>query len=327
MDFFLPFQIPVFPFNISYNDKILLIGSCFSEEIGNKLNALKFDVLQNPNGILFDPISISDALFSYIENKPFDEENLFELNGLWHSWKHHSSFSGTNKKEVLEKINSSLSWAHVFLKEAKVIFITFGTAFNYLLKNNSQNVANCHKAPADIFEKNLLPIEEIKANMLSAFTALGIFNPELKIVLTVSPVKQIKDGLIENNRSKSRLIEAAHGIADEKQNVFYFPSYELVNDVLRDYRFYKKDLVHPNDISVDFVFENFSNSFFDEKTKSIMKEIEKILAAVNHKPFVIESEAHQKFITSQIQNLKEVEKIYPFINLANEKKYFEEQLK
>lgn len=327
MEFILPFQIPAFPFNISYTDKILFIGSCFSEEIGNKMADLKFDVLQNPNGILYDPISISDALFSYIENKPFDEENLFELNGLWHSWKHHSCFSGTNKKEVLEKINNSQLSAHDFLKEAKILFITFGTAFNYALKNNSQNVANCHKAPANIFFKTLLPIEEIKADLRSVITALEIFNPELKIVLTVSPVKHVKDGVIENNRSKSRLIEAAHQVVDEKQNVFYFPAYELVNDVLRDYRFYKKDLVHPNEIAIEFVFEKFSDSLFDSNTKETRKEVERILLAENHKPFVKESNAHFKFIASQIGNIERVKKKYPFLDFVNEKKYFAEQLK
>ena len=327
MEFFLPFQIPSFPFKISYSDKILFVGSCFSEEIGNSLTDLKFGVLQNPNGILYDPISISDALFSYIENKPFDEENIFELNGLWHSWKHHSVFSGTCKEEVLEKINNSQSCANAFLKEAKFIFITFGTAFNYVLKSNLKNVANCHKAPASIFEKTLLPIEEIKADILSAITALHIFNPQLKIIFTVSPVKHIKDGIIENNRSKSRLIEAAHLITEEKPNVFYFPAYELVDDVLRDYRFYKNDLVHPNETAINFVLEKFSASFFDSNTKEFKKEIEKILTAVRHKPFLKESEPHQKFIESQIQNINRAEKKYPFIDLGKEKKYFQKQLK
>src|SRR6185312_11102637 len=155
MEFFLPFNIKDYPFKISYQDKILFIGSCFSEEIGNKLKELKFDILQNPNGILYDPLSISDALFSYIEKKPLEEKNLFQLNGLWHSWKHHSVFSGINKESVLEKINESQSCAHVFLKSATCLFITFGSAFNYLLKNNLQNVANCHKAPGNSFIKNL----------------------------------------------------------------------------------------------------------------------------------------------------------------------------
>ena len=156
MEFFLPFQIRSFPFKISYADKILFIGSCFSEETGNKMTTLKFDVLQNPNGILYDPISITDALFSYIENKPFAEENFFELNGLWHSWKYHSSFSSITKKEVLNKIGTSQKQAHLFLKEAKILIITFGTAFNYQLKENFKNVANCHKVPSSYFIKNFV---------------------------------------------------------------------------------------------------------------------------------------------------------------------------
>lgn len=327
MEFFLPFQIRSFPFKISYADKILFVGSCFSEEIGNKMTELKFDVLQNPNGILYDPISITHALFSYIENKPFEEENLFELNGLWHSWKHHSVYSGVNKKDVVEKINNSISETNAFLKEAKTLIVTLGTAFNYQLKRGLKNVANCHKAPGNLFIKTLLPIEQIKADLSSAIVALETFNPELKIIFTVSPVKHIKDGVIENNRSKARLLETVHHICDEKNNVFYFPAYELVNDVLRDYRFYKKDLVHPNETAIDFVFEKFSHSFFDDETKETMKEIEKIISAVNHKPFLKESEAHQKFISSQIQNIRNIENTYSFIDVSREKEYFLKQLK
>jgi hypothetical protein len=327
MEFFLPFQTRSFPFKISYTDKILFIGSCFSEEIGNKMMDLKFDVLQNPNGILYDPISISDALFSYIENEAFDEKNLFELNGLWHSWKHHSAFSGVKKKDVLRTINNSIHQAHSFLKQTKILIITFGTAFNYQLKEGFKNVANCHKAPGNLFIKTLLPVEQIKADLSSAITALETFNPGLKIIVTVSPVKHVKDGVVENNRSKARLLEAAHLICDEKENVFYFPSYELVNDVLRDYRFYKKDLVHPNETAIDFVFEKFSHSFFGDVTKEAMKEIEKIISAMKHKPFIKESEAHQKFISSQIQNIGKIENAYSYIDLSKEKEFFLQQLK
>lgn len=327
MEFFLPFQISPFPFKISYTGKVLLVGSCFSEEIGSRMSALKFDVLQNPNGILYDPISITDALFSYIEDESLEEKNLFELNGLWHSWKHHSVFSGMSKKEVLKRINTSRSQAHTYLKEAKILIITFGTAFNYQLKNNFENVANCHKAPANLFVKTLLPAEEIKADLLSALAALELFNPQLKIIFTVSPVKHVKDGVVENNRSKARLIEAAHSVIDEKENVYYFPAFELVNDVLRDYRFYKKDLVHPNETAVDYVFEKFADALFDKSAKEIKKDIEKILSAINHKPFLKESEAHQKFIASQIEDIKRIERAYSFLNLSKEKEYFESQVK
>ncbi len=323
MEFFLPFNIESFPFRISYPDKILFIGSCFSEEIGNKMSELKFDVLQNPNGILYDSISISDAIFSYIENKPYKEEDLFELNGLWHSWKHHSAFSGVNRNEVLEKINSSQSKAHSFLKEAKLLIITLGTAYNYQIKENNENVANCHKAPGNLFIKTLLPFEEIKPVLSGSITALELFNPDLKIIFTISPVKHVKDGVVENNRSKARLIEAAHSIIDEKQNVFYFPSYELVTDVLRDYRFYKKDLVHPNATAVNFVFEKFCQNLLDDSSKNILGKIKKISDAVNHKPFVKESVAHQKFIAMQLEDIKKIERDYPFIDLSKEKKYFE----
>ena len=323
MEFFLPFQLKTFPFKISYPAKIALIGSCFSEEIGNKMGALKFDVLQNPSGILYDPISISDSLFSYIENKAIDEEDLVEINGLWHSWKHHSVFSGSSKKEVVNRIEAAKGQAHHFLREAKVLIITFGTAFSYQLKSNFKSVANCHKAPQDYFQKTLLPIEEMKRDMLSVISALRMFNPGLKIIFTVSPVKHIKDGLEENNRSKARLIEAAHAVAEEKEEVIYFPSFEIVNDVLRDYRFFKRDLVHPNEMAVDYVFEKFSNALFDPSAKEIIKEIEKVLSASNHKPFRKESEGHQKFIATQLQNIRRLESLYPFLDLSQEKESFE----
>ncbi len=322
MEFFLPFKIQDYPFKISYSDKILFIGSCFSEEIGNKLKELKFRILQNPNGILYDPSSICDSLFSYIDNKPFDEKNIFERNGLWHSWNHHSEFSGITKNEVLEKINQSAVTAHTFLKEAKYLVITLGTAFNYQLKANKENVANCHKVPADHFEKKLIPTDEIIAEMLRALNAIEKFNPTLRTIFTVSPVKHVKDGVVENNRSKARLIEAIQSIVEQKQNSFYFPSYELVTDILRDYRFYKKDLVHPNETAINFVFEKFIGHFIDQPSKELMEKIKKVISAINHKPFFKESISHKKFISAQLEIIAEIEATQSFIDLSEEKIYF-----
>ena len=322
MEFILPFQIQSYPFTISYRDKILLIGSCFSEEIGDKMKELKFNILQNPNGILYDPMSISEALLSYIDNKPVVEDDLFELNGLWNSWSHHSIFSGVNKKEVLSKINQSQSAAHFFLKEANLLIITLGTSYQYQFKKNNQPVANCHKAPSLFFKKILLPVEETTFSLLEILNKLKIFNPGLKIIFTISPVKHVKDGVIENNRSKARLIEAAHTLIKKKENVFYFPSYELVTDVLRDYRFYKNDLVHPNDTAIDFVFEKFCNVLLNDEGKKILDRIRMIRNGVNHRPFLKESEAHQKFISSQLATIYKMEKDYPFIDFSGEKKYF-----
>lgn len=322
MEFFLPIKIQDYPFKISYSDKILFIGSCFSEEIGNKLQELKFNVLQNPNGILYDPLSIADALFSYIENKPFEGENLFESNGLWHSWKHHSIFSGISKNEVLNKINSSQLCAHAFLKQANVIIITLGTAFNYQLKADLKNVANCHKVPAAHFEKKLIPTDKIISGLLSVLTACEKLNPDLRIIFTVSPVKHVKDGVIENNRSKARLIDSVQSIVEQKQNSFYFPSYELVTDILRDYRFYKDDLVHPNETAINFVFEKFTGHLIGQPSKELMEKIKKVISAINHKPFFKESISHKKFISAQLEVIAEIERAHSFIDLSEEKKYF-----
>ncbi len=260
MEFVLPFHIAPSAFKISYADKIFFIGSCFSEEIGERFTYLKFNVLQNPNGILYDPLSISYALNSYIENKKFNDDDLFSNGDLWHSWHHHSVFSGMEKDVVLQKINQSQSAANSFLKNASCVIVTLGTAYNYQLKRNKESVSNCHKAPASLFKKNLMETAEIIACLSSTIKNLQAYNPDVTIIFTISPVRHVRDGVIENNRSKARLIDAVHSIKENNEHVLYFPAYELVIDVLRDYRFYKSDLVHANEAAVQYVFESFCNT-------------------------------------------------------------------
>ncbi|MEO6134557.1 MAG: GSCFA domain-containing protein [Ginsengibacter sp.] len=326
MDFILPFRIKPFPFTISYRDKIILIGSCFSEEIGYKMKSLKFDVLQNPNGILYHPISICQSLSSTIENKKQTEKDIFEFNGLWHSWQHHSIFSGVDKNEVLDTINQAQSTAHNLLKKSTYLVITFGSAFYYQLKNDKRAVANCHKAPADWFEKFLMPVDSIIDDTKNILSLLNEFNPGLKIIFTVSPVRHVKDGVIENNRSKARLIEAIHSIIEATDNCFYFPSYELVTDILRDYRFYKNDLVHPNETAIEYVFEKFCEAAINAEEKEIMTKVQSIIHAVEHKPFSKESAPFQKFAGAQIKIIEHLQDQFPSIDLSSEKKYFEEYL-
>ena len=322
MDFFLPFEVPSSPFKISYKDKIMLMGSCFSEEMGSRLSGLKFNILENPNGILYDPISISESLIAYINNEKIKEHQLFEFNSVWHSWLHHSRFSGTDKVDVAQKINQSQNEAHEFLKEAKILMITLGTAFCYQLKKESQYVANCHKVPSSFFEKELLSVEKIIDHFSDCLEQLQIFNPELKMIFTISPVKHIKDGIVENNRSKARLIDAVQSIVEKNSNTFYFPSFELVNDVLRDYRFYEKDLVHPNKIAGEFVFEKFCHSFFEKETLEIKGYIKSILNAIQHRPFFIDSKAHQEFATIQLERIRQLGDRFPFLDLSAERTHF-----
>lgn len=322
MNLLLPFQVTPSPLKISYADKILFIGSCFTEEIGKQMKDLKFDVLQNPNGILYDPLSISAALTSYIDNKQFKEDDLFLLNELWHSWQHHSVFSGIDKEKVLQNINHSQQEAHQFLKNASWLIITAGTAFNYHLTVSGEPVANCHKAPSNFFEKKFISIEDIISQLSTTVTKLQSFNPNLKIIFTISPVRHVRDGVIENNRSKARLIEAVHFIKEKYEKVFYFPAYELIIDVLRDYRFYKNDLVHPTETATDFVFENFCNAYVDEPGKKLLKEIKNIVSAMNHKPFQKESDAYKKFMAVQLEKIKMIAAKIPSVDFTNEEKYF-----
>ncbi len=322
MQLMLPFKVQSSQTKIYYRDKIFFIGSCFSEEIGNRMKDLKFDVLQNPNGILYDPVSIGAALTSYIDNVKYTGDDLFAANELWNSWQHHSMFSGTDKESVLKNINDAQQQANLFLSEAEWIVITPGTSYNYKLKENGKAVANCHKAPSQFFNKNFLPVEEIISSLRNAITKLQAFNPKIKIIFTISPVRHIRDGVIENNRSKARLIEAIHFVTEKMSDAFYFPAYEIVIDVLRDYRFYKNDFVHANDTAVDYVFENFCKAFVSETEKELMSHIKEIHVAMNHKPFQAATRAHKKFMDTQLEKIKIIAAKFSFIDLSKEEKYF-----
>ena len=315
---------------MNYRDKIFLAGSCFTEHIGNTLSELKFSILQNPNGILFDPRSVCTSLISYIENKQYRKEGLFYLNEVWNSWEHHSKFSNIDPKEALSVINESQKLAHEFLKHADWLIITLGSSFSYKLtdeadKANSskgEGVANCHRAPSQWFNKYLMSIEEITTLLDTTYHRLKQFNPKLKIVFTISPVRHTRDGVIENNRSKARLIEAVHHMVNKFQALYYFPAYELVIDVLRDYRFYDIDMVHPNYPATEFVMEKFRENFIDEESQLLMEEIKKIVTARKHKPFQPETNAHKTFLKIHLDKTKELQSKYPFLDLKEEIDHF-----
>jgi GSCFA family len=337
MQFQLPIQITAPEKQISYHDKILLIGSCFTEHIGNALDELKFRVLQNPHGILFDPISVCKSLDSYIENKKYVENDLFQLNEVWNSWQHHSRFSNINKEECLRVINHSQQQAHDFLKQTDWLVITLGSSFSYRLKADSSQipppigggrgggmagVANCHRAPAQWFDKHLLTIDETAGELKDCIDRLLEFNKHLKIIFTISPVRHIRDGVVENNRSKARLIEAVHQTIAEYKQLYYFPAYELVIDVLRDYRFYDIDLAHPNYMATEFVMEKFKTGFIDESSQKLMEEIRKIVIAKKHKAFQPATNAHKQFLKAHFEKTKELLEKYPFLSLREELDYF-----
>lgn len=336
MEFQLPIRIPGLPEPIRYEEKILLAGSCFTEHIGNQLRDWKFDTLQNPNGILFDPASVASSLVSYIRNEPVRAEDLVYFNELWQSWQHHSQFSHTDQAACLAGIHASQSRAHAFLKEARWLVITLGSSFSYRLSAEVPDslrggaapgtgaVANCHRAPAQYFHKHLMTIEEINTALDNCLHQLFHFNPRLQVIFTVSPVRHIRDGVVENNRSKARLIESVHHLVSKFDRLWYFPAYELVIDVLRDYRFYDIDMVHPNYPATQFVLEHFTKHYIGEGTRQIMEEVKKLVIARRHKAFQPATQAHRRFLEEHRKKALDLQAQYPFLDLGEEIGYFSE---
>lgn len=315
MQFHLNYSPAKFDFTIDHNSNIFLIGSCFSENIGTLLNDHKFKTYSNPNGILFNPSSIYNCLLNAIDNKPCDENLILKRDDVYYSYLHHSSINSSNKTALIEKINSENKKAHQFLKASDQLIITFGTAFLYHHLELDQTVANCHKQPSSSFEKKRISVSEILENYSELIRKLQNFNPKLKVIFTVSPVKYLKDGVIENNLSKATLILAIHELLQQTNNTYYFPAFELVNDDLRDHRFYKEDLAHPNELAINYIWEKFSTSCFNEKTISINKQIHKLNLALDHRQMTAGTQEKiklQDFIAKQKEELK---KLHPDINV------------
>lgn len=322
MQLTLDLNIPALPKRISYTDQIFLIGSCFSENMYEKLAHHKFQVLSNPHGILFNPLSVAQSLDSYIDGRMYEAGDLFLLNELWNSWDHHTRFSDVSQEEALRKINDSQAQAARAIREANYVIITLGSAFQYYLKENGRHVANNHRAPGQWFEKRLLPISEIITALNHTLQNLVAANPEVQLIFTVSPVRHIRDGVVDNNRSKARLLEAVHELCAAFPQAYYFPAYELVIDILRDYRFYDIDFVHPNYLATNFVWEHFVKSCISIDTKDLMKQVLDIMTARYHKTRFPETKAHKTFLSNYAAKVASLLEQYPYLRLQDELAYF-----
>ena len=333
MKFHYEFDIKSPSKKIQHQHQMMLIGSCFTENMGEKLQKHKFQVTENPHGILFNPVSVAEAITDYIEQTRFTEADLFCYNECWHSWKHHSRFSGITAEEALQKINTSVRDAHVALKKADHIMITLGSAWVYMLSEKADNfkkgkvAANNHKAPADWFTKKLLTTEEVLRVLDNLIHRLFHFNPDIQIIFTISPVRHLREGVIENNKSKAVLIQAVHHLVEKFENLYYFPAYELVIDDLRDYRFYAEDMVHPNFHATQYVWEKFVNACMPEETKNLLKDLAAINLAVQHKPFNPSTTQHQTFLKTYREKTLQMQMLYPFIVWDKELSYFSENIR
>ncbi len=305
---------------IKPEDKIVTFGSCFADNIAGKFIEYKFRTLKNPFGVLYNPVSIANSVKIIYDKILFSEKDLIFHQGEYHSFYHHSSFSSDNPADVINRINAGISSAHDFIKGANLIVLTFGTAWVYEYIETNEVVSNCHKIPANKFDRRKIDVRETTSAASRAIKLLKMINPELKILLTVSPVRHWKDGAVENQRSKATLILAAEKLVEECDNVFYFPSYEIVIDDLRDYRFYSSDLVHPNNLAVEYIWEKFAEAYFPSETIAYLNEINKLKSAFNHKIRNRNTPETQLFIESTINKINTATNKYPHLNFARELK-------
>jgi len=274
-----------------------MMGSCFVENISTKMSGAGFDIDVNPFGVTYNPLSLSQNLNRLMDDKPYTESELFRDKDLYHSFSHHSRFSGTNLSGTLEKINSRLEYSSAFLRKSTLLVITFGTAFVYRLRATGTIVSNCHKLPASLFIHERICLDDIVTEWNNLIERLKrFFAPGIKILFTVSPLRYLKDGFYENQLSKATLLLAIEKLIRENSDTYYFPSYEIMMDDLRDYRFYAEDLIHPSQQAIDYIWEKFSEAYFDKETQKIVREFESIEQALNHKPFYPESEEYKSFM-------------------------------
>jgi hypothetical protein len=312
---------------IDYTTPVMLTGSCFAEDIGRQFSLGKIPVLSNSFGVLYNPLSTAHSLDLIMEGREFDEEDLYFYDGRYLSFSHDTSFTSRDPKKCLDKINRAIKEAHSFLAEASFLFITFGTAWVFRWKEDNRVVANCHKIPAARFTRQLLKTDDISSEWTGIIERLRSFNSELTIVFTVSPVRHLKDGAHGNQLSKSTLMMAINQLLSENRSLTYFPSYEIMLDELRDYRFYKKDMVHPSESAVDYIWEKLRHSYFTDRAALIYDRVVKIISATGHIPMGNDELDNKKFSRSMLDKIKMIKNDYPYVDLTREENYFKDLMK
>lgn len=310
-------SLPEIPVKLSYRRKSMMMGSCFAESIGTKLQELCFPLDVNPFGILYNPISIANSLDILLSGKLFKGGDLFYGGGLWNSFYHHSRFSNSDKRECLTGINNKISEAFSTLRESNILFVTFGTSWVFENKSSGQIVSNCHKLPSPTFNHYRLTPVQIVERWIQLIEKILEVNPTIQLVFTVSPIRHLKDGVHENQLSKSILLIAIDDLIKyfKSERVVYFPSYEIVLDELRDYRFYASDMVHMNEVAISYIREKVESAFIDQEDRKIAVEIEKLRQALEHRPLNAEGDDYQLFIEKQMEKALQLKDKFNYLDL------------
>ena len=319
MNFSTPVELPSDLPRFTQADELLLMGSCFATNIGALLADARFRPDVNPFGVLYNPLSVSTALRELVTGRLYKEEDLFFFRECWHSPMHHGSFSAFTPEETLNTINSRLHHAYKKLPELNWLMVTMGTAYVYKQKESGQVVANCHQLPESHFLRYRLSVEEIVEDYTALITEMSALNPDLKWLFTVSPIRHIRDGMHANQLSKSTLLLAIDRLQQLfPERVFYFPSYEIILDELRDYRFYADDMLHPSPLAIRYLWECFSETFFSPETKQVIVAVQDIRRDLAHKPFHPESEAYQRFLGQIVLKIERLIGKYPYLDFQKE---------
>ncbi len=306
---------------MQHNKPMLMIGSCFTEHIGDYMKATKFDIDVNPFGVLYNPLSIAQALTRLMDGTPYDRKELCFDGNLWYSYHHHGKFSQTTAESTIEGINQRFEQAAQQLKKSKIIIVTWGTAYVYSLVENGMIVANCHKQPAKLFTRTRLRIEEIVSCWSNLIEQLQAYTPDCTILFTVSPIRHLSDGAHDNQLSKSTLLLAIEELMRKFPNICrYFPAYEIVNDELRDYRFYAEDMTHPAQQTISYIRQRLKDTYFTQETVSLAESCEKIYRGLQHRPLNGNDTAtYRMFAEKLIKQMTDIETKYPYLSFEYER--------
>ena len=318
--FYTTVEMPVGLPRLSQRDHLLLMGSCFATHIGVRLQEAKFTCDVNPYGILYNPLSVSAALREAMAGKNYEKEDLHNYGGLWHSPMHHGDFSAPTVEEALAHINMRLENLRAELGKLDVLVATWGTAWVYEDAQTGRVVGNCHKRPERCFRRRRLTVEEIVDDWNDLIRQLRTMNPRLRVLLTVSPIRHLRDGLHANQLSKGTLLLAADKLIEKMPGVVdYFPAYELLMDELRDYRFYAADMVHPSDVAIDYVWQRFCDVCLTDEARRTADECDAIRKSLAHKPFRVDSENYKSFLEQILLKIDRLNEKYPYLDFEKER--------
>jgi hypothetical protein len=319
-------KIPPSAYKINHKSGILLIGSCFTENIGARMSEYKFNVDINPFGIVYNPMSVSQNLEVILSGKKYSITDLYNHQDSWISFDHHSRFSFPEPEICLREINRRIEYSHSRIRTIQYLIITFGTAWIYKIAGSGKVVSNCHKLPANFFVRELLTMNAILPVYKKLISSLVKANPGIRIIFTVSPIRHLKDGPVQNTVSKSTLILSIHELLKSFDCAEYFPAYEIAFDDLRDYRYYEEDMIHPNSQMTGYIWDKFCQTYLEDETLKIMKDIGKLNSALKHKPFRPGTSKHLEFLNNQLEFIRTLKQKYPSLNFSDEEACLEKQL-